>query len=516
MDTDGRHAGVLAAIALVVAGCTVGPNYKKPPVTVPPAFKEAATPEMTSAAASQLAPAQPQDATSRGQWWSVFNDPQLDGLEQQVALSNQTVAQAAARFAAARAAVLGARSGLYPTVTAGASATRSQGSASRVITGAAASSGSSVGTTTGSGSTAGRQAAAVTVTGYQLPIDFTYELDLWGRVRRGVEASIASAQASAADLATATLSMQSELALDYFQVRGLDAEKQLLDSTVAGYVKALQLTQLRHNQGIASGVDVAQAETQLATVRAQSTDLGVQRAQFEHAIAVLVGKPPALFALPASQAAIIPPAVPSMLPAQLLQRRPDIAAAERTVAAANAQIGVAKAAYFPTVGISASGGLASSTLSTLLSWPSRFWSLGPSLVETVFEGGRRRSATLQATAGWEETVAAYRQTVLSAFEDVEDNLAASRILGQEVTEQAAAVEAAQRALDLANSRYQGGITTYLEVITAQAAALSNERAAIQLLTRRMVADVLLVKAIGGGWNVSDLPAARAVAISAAK
>ncbi len=490
MKTYSRQVAILAAVALLAAGCTVGPNYQKPAVTVPPAFKEAAAPEVTAAAARQLKPAQPQDTASRGKWWEVFNDPQLNALEEQVAVSNQTIAQAEARFRAARAAVLGARSGLFPTVTAGANTSRSHASSTRSIV---------------------RQSLpGLTVTDYQLPIDFSYELDLWGRVRRSVEASVANAQASAADVATATLSMQSELALDCFQLRGLDAQKQLLDSTVAGYEKALQLTQLRHNQGVASGVDVAQAETQLATVRAQSTDLGVSRAQFEHAIAVLTGRPPAVFSLSTSQAGIVPPAIPVMLPADLLQRRPDVAAAERSVAAANAQIGVAKAAYFPALSLSASGGLESSMLSTLLSWPSRFWSLGPSLVETIFDGGRRRAATEQATAGWEQSVAAYRQSVLSAFEDVEDNLAALRILAQEAAEQAAAVEAAQRSLDLANSRYQGGITTYLEVITAQTAALANQRTAIELLTRQMVASVLLVKALGGGWTVQDLPAARTV------
>lgn len=462
---------------------------------MPPAFREAAPPEMTAAAAAQLKPAQPLDAASRGKWWEVFNDPQLNALEEQVAVSNQTIAQAEARFRAARAAVLGARSGLFPTVMTGANATRSRASSTRSLS--------------------GLRLTGLVINDFQLPVDATYELDLWGRVRRGVEASVASAQASAADVATATLSMQSELALDYFQLRGLDAEKQLLDSTATAYDKALQLTVARHNQGVVSGVDVAQAETQLATTRAQSTDLGVSRAQFEHAIAVLVGKPPAALSLALSSAAVAPPAVPAMLPADLLQRRPDIASAERNVAAANAEIGVAKAAYFPTLGLSASGGLESSVISTLLTWPSRFWSLGPQLVETLFDGGKRRAATAQATAGWEETVAGYRQTVLSAFQDVEDNLAALRILSQEATEQEAAVDASRRSLDLANSRYQGGITTYLEVITAQTTALANQRTAIDLLTRRMTASVLLVKALGGGWSASDLPGRAAIVATAA-
>ncbi len=488
--STGRWALLLTTVTLVTAACTVGPNYRKPPVTVPPVFKEAAAPAVEAAAATQLKPAQPRDTTPRGKWWEVFRDPILNGLEDQVAVSNQTIAQAEARFRSARAAVLGARSGLFPTVTAGASATRSKASATRSLS--------------------GLRLTGVAINDFQLPIDATYEVDLWGRVRRGVESSVANAQALAADVATATLSMQTELAIDYFDLRGADAQKQLLDSTVAGYERALQLTVLRHNQGVASGVDVAQAQTQLETVRAQSTDLGVSRAQFEHAIAVLVGKPPALFALQPSDAGLIPPGVPTLLPAQLLERRPDIAAAERSVASANAQIGVAKAAYFPSLGITASGGLESSAISTLLSWPSRFWSLGPSLVETVFDGGKRRSATEQATAGWQESVAAYRQTVLGAFQDVEDNLSALRILATEATQQAAAVEAAQRSLDLAAARYQGGITTYLEVITAQNAALANQRTAIDLLTRRMTASVLLVKAVGGGWDVSDLPTPKAI------
>jgi NodT family efflux transporter outer membrane factor (OMF) lipoprotein len=489
-NTFYRPIVVSLAVGLLATACTVGPNYKKPPVTVPPAFKEAAPPAVVAAAASQLAPAQPRDAVARGKWWETFGDGQLNGLEEQVAVSNQTIAQAEARFRAARAAVLGARSGQFPTVTAGAATTRSRASSSRSIV---------------------RQTLpGLTVTDYQLPIDASWEVDLWGRVRRGVESSVATAQASAADVATAILSMQSDLALDYFQMRGLDAEKQLLDSTVDGYGKALQLTILRHNQGVSSGVDVAQAETQVATVRAQSTDLGVSRAQFEHAIAVLTGRPPSAFTLAASDAGILPPAIPVALPAQLLERRPDVAAAERSVAAANAQIGVAKAAYFPTLSLTASGGFESAAISTLLSWPSRFWSLGPSLVQTLVDGGKRRAATEQATFAWEETVAAYRQSVLGAFQDVEDNLAALRILAQEASEQAAAVAAAERSLDLANSRYQGGITTYLEVITAQTAALANQRTAIELLTRRMTASVLLVKALGGGWNVTDLPSPRVI------
>jgi len=349
-----------------------------------------------------------------------------------------------------------------------------------------------------------------TATTYSLPIDLSYEVDLWGRIRRGVEASVASAQASAADVQTTRLSLQAELAVDWFQLHSLDQQRLLLDTTIAGYETALKLTRDRHDQGVASGVDVAQAETQLETTRAQAIDTGAARASFEHAIAILVGKPPADLTIPPAPIGVQPPAIPVALPSDLLERRPDVAASERRMAAANAQIGVATAAYFPSLSLSASGGVASSTLSTLFSLPNRVWSLGAALAETVFDGGRRRAATEQAKAGYDAAVAVYREDVLTSFQNVEDNLATLRVLADEAAQQAVAVAAAERSLTLARNRYDGGITTYLEVITAENIALTNERAAVDILARRMTASVNLVKALGGGWSAAELPAAPAL------
>ena len=440
---------------------------------------------MVEEAGATWRPARPGDDIVRGSWWETYGDPQLNALEAQITVSNQTIAQAEAQFRGARAAVRGARADLFPTVTAGVSAGASRGSANR----------SSVGVSVGRG----------VVTDYQFPLDFSYEADVWGGVRRNIESSRAIAQATAADLETVTLSMRAELAMDYFQLRGLDAERALLDTTVAAYERALQLTIDRHDQGVASGSDVAQARTQLDTTRSQATDLGVARAQFEHAIAVLVGKPPAGLTIPPSPGTPTPPAIPVALPSELLERRPDVAAAERRVAAANAQIGVARAAYFPLVSLTAGGGLESVAVATLTSGGSAFWSVGAALAGTLFDGGRRRAVSEQAVAGHDAAVAVYRQDVLTAFQDVEDNLAALRILDQEAAQDADAVTSAEASLSLATTRYQEGVTTYLEVITAQGAALANQRAAVQTLTRRMTASVLLVKALGGGWKRSDLP-----------
>jgi NodT family efflux transporter outer membrane factor (OMF) lipoprotein len=342
-------------------------------------------------------------------------------------------------------------------------------------------------------------------TAYSVSGDVSWELDIFGRIRRNVEGSVASAQASAADLENVPLVMQSELAANYFQLRGTDAEKRLLDTNSEAYDRALQLTINRHNQGVVSGVDVAQAETQLYTTRAQSTDLALARAQFEHAIAILVGKPPHDFSIASTETAYAPPPTPVELPSELLERRPDIAGSERRVAAANAQVGVATAAFFPQLLLAASGGYGSSTLSNLFSLPNRFWSIGPTLVATLFQGGRRRALRDEAVAAYDNSVAVYRQGVLTAFQDVEDNLAALRILSDESLQQKDATDAAERALELARNRYSGGITTYLEVVTAQVTALTNERVSIELMTRRLVASVNLVRALGGGWQTSDLP-----------
>ena len=441
-----------------------------------------------STLAGEWRAAQPGDDVVRAKWWEAFHDPLLNQLEEQVAISNQTVAQAEAQFRAARAAIRTARADLFPTVTAGAAATRSHASSTR---GTAPS-------------------ATGTTADYELPIDFSYEADLWGRVRRNVEANAAAAQATGADVQTALLSSRAELAVDYFQLRGLDAQTSLLRTSIAAFERAVELTKARFDQGVASGVDVAQAQTQLDTTRVQATDLQVARSQFEHAIAILVGKAPADMTIPPASVDGPPPAIPLALPSQLLERRPDVAAAERRVAAANAQIGVATAAFFPTMALTASGGLESSRLTTLLSLPSRFWAIGPSLVQTAFDGGRRRSLREQAVADYDGTVAAYRQSTLTAFQDVEDNLAALRVLADESVQAAEAVASANRSLELANNRYLAGVTTYLEVITAQTAALANEIAAAGVRTRRMTASVLLIKALGGGWTTADLPTARGV------
>ncbi|HEY6320615.1 MAG TPA: efflux transporter outer membrane subunit [Thermoanaerobaculia bacterium] len=488
----------LAGVAVLLTGCLVGPSYKRPPAASPAAFKEPPPPNWKSAT--------PRDEIPRGKWWELFGDPQLDALEEQVSVSNQSIAQAEAQFRAARAAAGVARGGLFPTVTAGASATRSRSGAGRgatTLTGATGSPGAS-----GSGTTATTPGSTTSI--YQVPLDASYEVDVWGRVRRLIESSVATAQASAGDLETMRLSLQAELAVDYFELHGLDAQQQLLITTAGAYQKALELTTNRYNQGVASGVDVAQAQTQLETTRAQAIDLGVQRTQLEHAIAVLTGKAPSELTITQAPVTVQPPVVPVALPSELLERRPDIAANERRMAAANAQVGVQVAAYYPTISLTASGGFENTSLADLFNWPSRFWSLGASAVETLFNGGARRAATEQARANYDAAVAAYRQTVLTAFQDVEDNLSALRVLDAEAAQQQIAVTAAERSLALSNYRYQGGITTYLEVITAQAAALANERTAVDILTRRMTAAVNLVKALGGGWRESDLPSGSAI------
>jgi NodT family efflux transporter outer membrane factor (OMF) lipoprotein len=481
-----REIAVL--LCFFVTACKVGPKYTTPTAPVPSAFKE--SPPDNFKEAGQWKQASPQDDRLRGQWWEIFGDAQLNDLEAQVNVSNQNIAAAEAQFRAARAAVQIARAALFPAATVNAGVTRSG-------SGGASSRGAVVG--------AGNVVRASSGTFYTLPLDVTYELDAWGRVRRTIEAAAATAQATAADVETIRLSTHSELALDYFELRGLDEERRLFDQTVTGFEQALELTVNRFNQGVASELDVDQARTQLETARAEAIDLGVQRAQFEHAIAVLTGKPPAELTIAPNATPGEPPVIPGALPSELLERRPDVASAERRAASANAEIGVAKAAYFPTISLSASGGFSSSTIGSLLSWPSRFWSIGPLFSEIVFDAGRRRAAVRQNEALYDATVATYREMVLTAFQDVEDNLAALRILSEEATQQDLADQAAQRTVDLSLIRYRGGITIYTEVITAQNALLTNQRTAIGIRTRRMTASVQLVKALGGGWDRSQLP-----------
>jgi len=468
-------APLICLVVFAISGCTVGPKYARPVADVPADYKEA----------GNWKPAQPSDALSKGKWWEIYQDPQLSALEDRINVSNQNLKIAQAQFIQARAALKISRSGLFPTVTGGGSATRLHQSQNRPLF--------------------NNSTVKTSYSDYTITADASYEADIWGRVRRTVEASRSEAQASAADLASVELSLHAELALDYFGLRGLDAQKALLSSTVVSYEKALELTKNRYQGGLASAVEVAQAQTILETTRALATDVEVQRAAFEHAIAVLIGEPPSAFSLPVLPLTTPPPSIPLGLPSDLLERRPDIAAAERRVQEANAQIGIARAAYFPLLTLSGSGGFESAAITTLIQGPSGLWSVGGAAVETLFDAGRRRGVSEQAIAAHEQFVANYRETVLSAFQEVEDNLAALRILEEEAKTEDAAVAAAQHSLALSVNRYKGGVTSYLEVTIAQSAALSDEVTAVNILTRRMTSSVLLIKAIGGGWNVSQIP-----------
>jgi len=463
----------VAWLALLLSACTVGPKYQAPVVQVPmpPAYKEA----------GDWKPADPSDQLEKGKWWELFHDAQLNELEEQIAVSNQNLKAAAARYDEARALERSDRAGFFPTLTGAASITGTKQSDNRPI-------------------------AHSNFNDYLMPFTFSYEADVWGRVKHSVESSTASAQATAADLETLNLSLHAELAFDYFQLHGLDAEKQLLDSTVSAYAQALQLTQNRFNGGIATEADVAQAQTQLETVRAQAVDVEVDRAQLEHAIAILTGKTPSGLSVPALALTTPPPAIPLGLPSELLERRPDIAAAERRIAAANAEIGVARSAFFPILSLVAPAGFEGHSIGTWLSVSSLFWSAGPSIAATLFDGGKRRAVSDQTQAAYQAAAASYQQTVLSAFGDVEDSLSALHILADEAQVQDGAVAAAEHSLAVSTNRYKGGVATYLEVITAQSIALTNERVAVGLLTRRMTSSVQLIKALGGGWKISDLPA----------
>jgi NodT family efflux transporter outer membrane factor (OMF) lipoprotein len=465
---------VLILAALLLTGCAVGPKYKTPAVPVPPAYKEAAN----------WKTAQPNDQNLGGNWWEIFSDPQLNSLEQQINVSNQNLKAAVAQYQQSRAALRYVRADYYPTVTAGPSATRQMYSNNRPPQ------------STFDGET---------FNDFVLPVNFSYQVNAWGRVSKNVESYREQAQASAADLAVVNLSMHAALAIDYFAARSLDAEEKLLQDTVAQYQQAFQLNEDRFQGGLASEVEVEQARTILETTRAQMVDVGVARAQYEHAVAVLVGKPPAELTLPPLPLTAPPPSIPIGVPSTLLERRPDIAAAERRVASANAQVGLAKTAYYPLVNIGASGGFESGSLTTLLQGPSGFWAVGSSAVVTLFDVGRRRAVNDQAKAGYDASVASYRETVLTAFQQIEDNLAALRILEQEAGVQSTAVEAAERSLSLSNTRYEGGVTSYLEVITAQNAALTDEVTAVNVLGRREANAVLLIEALGGGWDSADLP-----------
>jgi NodT family efflux transporter outer membrane factor (OMF) lipoprotein len=465
-----RMLAIFAAICLVVTACTVGPDYHRPIAVAPPVYKELPGWKV----------AQPQDEALRGAWWELFQDPQLNALEEQVNISNQNLAAAEAQVRQARAVIQAARASYFPTLSAGADVTRSRSSANV------------------------KSGPSTTLTQYNLPMDASWEPDLWGRVRRNVESQRANAEASLADLESVRLSAQATLAQSYFALRIQDTQRQLLEATVATYQRSLAITQNRYAVGVASRADVAQAETQLKSTQAQLMDVGVQRAQLEHAMAVLVGKPVATFSIPVAPLTTSPPAIPVGVPSELLERRPDIAGAERRMAAANAQIGVAKAAFYPNLTLSATLGFASIAAGNWASLASRVWALGAAISETVFDGGLRKAVSEEAMATYDATVASYRQTVLTAFQDVEDNLAALRILEDEARVQDEAVQAARQALTVVMNQYQAGTLGYLDVVVTQATALTNERGAVDIYGRRMIAAVLLIKAVGGGWNASTL------------
>ena len=475
--------GIVALLLGLLAGCTVGPKYIKPTVPMTFTYKEEAPSSFKES--DQWQPSRPGDQISRGKWWEIFGDPELNKLEEQIAASNQSLKVAEARFREARAAIRFNRASQFPTISTAPSASYVKNSdfspnyPSRI-----------------------QQASKGD---FVLPFDLSYELDLWGRVRRSLAAAREEAQATAADFETAKLSLEAELGLDYFELRSADAQKQLLDNTVKAYADNLQLTAGRFKGGVAPKADVAQAQTQLDTIRVQDTDVTVQRAQFEHAIAILIGEPPAEFSLTTAPLNYQPPSTPIGLPSELLQRRPDIAAAERRVAEANQQIGIARAAYFPTVTLGGTAGFAGSQGSNWFGWPSGFWAVGPVLAETLFDAGRRRATSESARANYDAAVATYRQTSLTAFQEVEDDVAALRILENETQQQQQAVASSQESLQLFTNRYTGGVDTYLQVITAQTIELANERNAIDILRRRLDASVLLIKALGGGWDVSNLP-----------
>ncbi|WDR89466.1 efflux transporter outer membrane subunit [Burkholderia ambifaria] len=471
-------AAVAVATAVLLAGCAVGPDYHRPDTSIPAAFKEAP---------AGWKVAQPADRADRGPWWSVYNDPQLDALIGKLNASNQTIAQSAAAYRQARALVAEARAAYFPTVGLTASGSRSRS-----------------GRTSTSSSAAGFGSSSSISNSYSVGLDASWEPDLWGKVSRSVSAQRAGEAAAAADLANARLSQQALLAQTYFQLRTSDALQKLLDDTVKSYGDSLRLTQNQYAQGVAARADVIQAQTQLQSAQAAAIDNGVARAQYEHAIATLIGEPASTFSLPPNPLTAQPPIPPVDVPSALLERRPDIAAAERRAASANEQIGVAIAAFFPTLTLSATGGFQSSVWSQLFTLPARFWTVGPQLAATLFDAGLRAAQTDAARATYDQDVAAYRLAVLTAFQDVEDNLASQRILAQEVDVQRQAVDSAEHALAIVTNQYKAGTVAYLNVLSAQTTAFTAQQKLATIAGQRMVSSVALVKALGGGWDASDM------------
>lgn len=476
----------IAASLTTLSGCRVGPQYARPTAPLAPEFKEAGPTNFKEVGGWKTA--QPSDAQMKGDWWTIFNDATLNELEAQVNPANQDLKQAEANFRASRAAIRFYRANKAPTVGVTPSVAGVRNSVNQPYF---------------------NKSLSVDGTGdFTLPFDLNYEVDLWGRIRRSITQASEQAQASAADLETIRLSLHAELAVDYFNLRSADAQRRLLDDTVVAYKSALQLTEDRYNGGAAPLSDVSQARTLLQTAQVQATDVDIQRADYEHAIAVLIGKAPAMLSLPANPVTLnkpILPAIPGVLPSQLLERRPDIAAGERRMAAANEQIGIAQAAFYPTLSLSAIVGLRATSAADWFTWPSRYFAVGPAMSQTLFDHGRRRATSDIAVAQYDSAVADYRQTTLTAFQQVEDNLNALHRLEIEADQQRESTASAQQSLDLFNTRYEGGVDTYLQVITWQTALLQNERNDIDITRRRLEASVLLIKALGGGWNSSQLP-----------
>jgi NodT family efflux transporter outer membrane factor (OMF) lipoprotein len=510
-------ATLLTAVTLVT-GC-VGPPYVKPEVDTPSAFKEGSPAAYAGADAAAWQPAQPQDAALKGKWWEAFGEPELNALEEQLNINNQNIAQFFQNFMAAREQVGIARASYFPALTASPSATRTRSSSavgSGGVSGGTTTGGTSTGTSTGStigatGNAAGATGSAgSTFNTFQMPFDVSWEPDLFGRIRNTVREARYAAQVSAADLENERLTEQASLAEFYFQLRGQDALQDLYNKTIEAQRKSLALTRVLMETGIDSPEDVAQAEVTLANTEATAVGVATNRAIYEHAIATLIGKPASDFSMPVKALSTPVPAVPVDIPSKLLQRRPDIAAAERTMAEANALIGVETAAYFPTLDLTASGGWEAAAIKSLFTSPARFWSLGASASQTIFDGGLRRSTLRQYNAQFNADVAAYRQTILTAFQQVEDYVATVRVLSQQIERQKEAVAAAQRFLDIATSRYQTGIDPYLNVITAQTTLLSDQQTEVTLRVNEMTAVVQLIQALGGGWDTGRLPSADAV------
>jgi NodT family efflux transporter outer membrane factor (OMF) lipoprotein len=483
-----RLSATLLCSALL-AGCMVGPKYKVPAVPTAPDFKEATPPAGTTTSQNntEWQTASPDDAIPRGDWWTLFNDPGLNALEPQVAQANQTLKIADANLRAARANLRVQNANRYPTLGVNPFLGGERDSANQPYF-------NSTLANNGEGD-------------LELPLQLNYEVDLWGAVRRNIAAAREESQATAADRQNILLSLQAELATDYFELRAADAQQKLLNDTVSQYAEAVRITNNRFVGGVAVKSDLTQAQTQYQDAQVLATDVAIARAQFEHAIAILIGKPPTALTLPPDPLPLsdTPPIVPAGLPSQLLERRPDIAAAERRTAEANEQIGIARAAYFPSLNLSAAAGFESTAFTTLFNKSSFIYALGPTIGETFFDGGRRHGLSEQAIAGYDNTTANYRQTVLTAYQQVEDNLVALRVLSDEQEQQRQATASAEESQRIFNNRYVGGVDTYLQVITAQTIALNNERNDIDILRRRMDASVLLIKVLGGGWDRTQLP-----------